>query len=468
MSATHSTTNYNLPIFIASDSPKWLVDWNGAMNTIDSAINTVATAASGAVGDITSLQSDLQTLSGTVTTQGTSISTLTSSLSTLTGTVNTITSLIGNGEPTTTDKTIIGAINELHSDIQQIVVTVDADDVSYDNTGSGLTATNVQDAIDEIAGGPTTHARRVLVISDSYGKETNGNDPFTDYLGTYLGLSTGNYIDFSQGGMGYYKQGGNNTNALEFLTSLSSSIDDHDTITDIVFGLGINDYEETAANIKSAVNSLLGYCKIQYPNAKCWGAYIGNTKNKNAVQYASYIASIKAIEEAYGANGFPVMGGAECIMHDLANAQSDGVHPTTDGAKKIAEFLADYLNGGSPVYRGSGSFNLTGDIDYTIEYQIDGEITTLLFNKTTINNAVPVTDRSVHAVATSATPLINSAKALPILTQCEISDHSYHTIILSYLGGTVNIVDPSGNTGLSIPVGATIYNARGVANTISL
>ena len=131
MSATNSTTNYNLPIFIASDSPKWLVDWNGAMNTIDSAINTVATAASGAAGDITSLQSDLQTLSGTVTTQGTSISTLTSSLSTLTGTVNTITSLIGNGEPTTTDKTIIGAINELHSDIQQIVVSVDLYEHNY-------------------------------------------------------------------------------------------------------------------------------------------------------------------------------------------------------------------------------------------------------------------------------------------------------------------------------------------------
>lgn len=173
MSATNKTTNYELPIFIASDSPKWLVDWNGAMNTIDSAINTVATAASGAAGDITSLQSDLQTLSGTVTTQGTSISTLTSSLSTLTGTVNTITSLIGNGEPTTTDKTIIGAINELHADIQQIVVSVDADDVSYDNTTSGLLATNVQSAIDElqneIASGGAASAADVSYSNTSSG-----------------------------------------------------------------------------------------------------------------------------------------------------------------------------------------------------------------------------------------------------------------------------------------------------------
>jgi len=45
-----------------------------------------------------------------------------------------------------TDKTIIGAINEINSRSQ----SSDAEDVSYDNTESGLEATNVQDAIDEV------------------------------------------------------------------------------------------------------------------------------------------------------------------------------------------------------------------------------------------------------------------------------------------------------------------------------
>lgn len=42
MSATNHTTNYNLPIYIATDKPKYLTDFNNAMQTIDSAIKGVA------------------------------------------------------------------------------------------------------------------------------------------------------------------------------------------------------------------------------------------------------------------------------------------------------------------------------------------------------------------------------------------------------------------------------------------
>lgn len=42
MSATNHTTNYNLPIYIAKDKPKYLTDFNNAMQTIDTAIKGVA------------------------------------------------------------------------------------------------------------------------------------------------------------------------------------------------------------------------------------------------------------------------------------------------------------------------------------------------------------------------------------------------------------------------------------------
>lgn len=38
MSATNSTTNYELPLFIGTDKPSWLGDFNGAMNKIDTSI----------------------------------------------------------------------------------------------------------------------------------------------------------------------------------------------------------------------------------------------------------------------------------------------------------------------------------------------------------------------------------------------------------------------------------------------
>lgn len=41
--ATNSTPNYGLPIFIGSDKPSWLVDWNGAMTELDTVIKEIST-----------------------------------------------------------------------------------------------------------------------------------------------------------------------------------------------------------------------------------------------------------------------------------------------------------------------------------------------------------------------------------------------------------------------------------------
>ena len=41
--ATNSTPNYGLPIFIDSDKPSWLVDWNGAMTELDTVIKEIST-----------------------------------------------------------------------------------------------------------------------------------------------------------------------------------------------------------------------------------------------------------------------------------------------------------------------------------------------------------------------------------------------------------------------------------------
>ena len=48
MSATNQTSNYDLPLFIGTDKPSWLGDFNGAMNAIDTAIK-------GRADDISSL-----------------------------------------------------------------------------------------------------------------------------------------------------------------------------------------------------------------------------------------------------------------------------------------------------------------------------------------------------------------------------------------------------------------------------
>ena len=149
MSATNATPTINLPLFIGSDKPAWLTDWNGAMNAIDAAIANLQTAEAGTATSLATLAQSVEALSGTVSQHTTALQTITSAVSGNTGSINTINSLIGNGQPTTTDKTIIGAINEINAKIPE-GGEVAADDVTYDNTTSGLTATDVQAAIDEV------------------------------------------------------------------------------------------------------------------------------------------------------------------------------------------------------------------------------------------------------------------------------------------------------------------------------
>lgn len=48
MSATNKTANYELPIFIDTDKPSWLGDWNGAMTKIDNSVKAVSGVADGA------------------------------------------------------------------------------------------------------------------------------------------------------------------------------------------------------------------------------------------------------------------------------------------------------------------------------------------------------------------------------------------------------------------------------------
>lgn len=152
MSATNATANYNLPLFIGTDKPAWLTDWNGAMNAIDTAIAAVSSGASGTASDLAALTLTVSGLSSTVSDHTTSISTLTTAVAGNTGAINTIQSLIGNGLPTTDDKTIIGAINEIYAMITGGGSTeIQAGNVSYDNQTSGLTADDVQEAIDELA-----------------------------------------------------------------------------------------------------------------------------------------------------------------------------------------------------------------------------------------------------------------------------------------------------------------------------
>lgn len=80
MSATQKTTNYQLPIFVGSDIPSWLTDFNGAMNKIDEAIKGASTTGGVSQDDVDELQHNITQLTTKVNNLESTITELKSTL----------------------------------------------------------------------------------------------------------------------------------------------------------------------------------------------------------------------------------------------------------------------------------------------------------------------------------------------------------------------------------------------------
>ena len=219
MGYTNKTTHYELPQYVATDKPKYLTDFNETMVAIDTQMYVNAQAAATADGKAVAAKdvadgavSSIGTLNNQINGDPTvpSDTGLAGEVSDIGTDLNTIQSLIGSGTPTTSNQTIIGAINSIEASIApaedsatlgasyeigaqfarggklytaltdltagtaftslvlntdykesdplvkqlesgEIPVVVAAENVTYDNTTSGLTADDVQEAIDEVA-----------------------------------------------------------------------------------------------------------------------------------------------------------------------------------------------------------------------------------------------------------------------------------------------------------------------------
>lgn len=64
--ATNSTPNYGLPIFIGSDKPSWLVDWNGAMTELDTVIKEISTSEEANKNLITTANANIAKINNTI------------------------------------------------------------------------------------------------------------------------------------------------------------------------------------------------------------------------------------------------------------------------------------------------------------------------------------------------------------------------------------------------------------------
>ena len=162
MSSTNQTTNYELPLFIGTDKPTWLGDFNGAMNKIDTAIKAVSDVASGNTSSIGSVESDVDSLESQV---GTLENTVASHTSDIASQGQSITALTTTTNQLNTRVTAnASAIDDLNSDVTEL---------QYHNPGATVDITN----------------------------ETSYTTPIDGYIKIANNGSSNGYIDISVGGV---------------------------------------------------------------------------------------------------------------------------------------------------------------------------------------------------------------------------------------------------------------------------
>ena len=96
MAHTNKTANYELPIFIGTDKPSWMNDWNYLTTKLDTTIKAIADAVAGDTVDIEELKTTIEELKTSVGLLETSVSTIDGKVLTIEGDV----SLLKTGQQT--------------------------------------------------------------------------------------------------------------------------------------------------------------------------------------------------------------------------------------------------------------------------------------------------------------------------------------------------------------------------------
>lgn len=126
MSATNHTSTIELSQYISTDKPTYLTDYNGDMLKIDNAIaadrdsiSTTQNKANTADGKADANKLSIDTLNAQINGDPTDPSDtgLAGKVTDNSGDIDTIEALLGNGTPTTSNQTVIGAINGLEGAI---------------------------------------------------------------------------------------------------------------------------------------------------------------------------------------------------------------------------------------------------------------------------------------------------------------------------------------------------------------
>lgn len=234
------------------------------------------------------------------------------------------------------------SINTIITNINTINTSIGSDDVP--NSIKGRIKNNENDI-------NLYKNKKIILIQDSYG--TNNGSGTTISTTTPIEL---NRI-LSSFGISLYSKAQNgagfcNGEFLQNLQTVTVPETEKQNITDIWVLGGWNDEigrdNQTEASLKTAMGNFLTYTHNNYPNAKVHLAFISYGLAYQSTLAPSYtgFGGLKETLDIYRNSveqGFYYEGRLETVLHNMEYMVNDWCHPNANGAKYVAERLADLI-----------------------------------------------------------------------------------------------------------------------------
>lgn len=188
-----------------------------------------------------------------------------------------------------------------------------------------------------------TTKRRFIFIGDSYGRNVERDGvmikAWPSRVVETLGLSASDAYMSAVSGAGFTVAGNNNKKFVDMLNDLKSTVQEPDTITDIVVIGGYND-RNNHGEIAGAIETFRAKSKELFPNATVTLGFVGrNTMRDRTIGEGLYRARLEYVN----AIGCGYITNIEYCAPLSTMYTSDNVHPNNEGQLYIANAICKWI-----------------------------------------------------------------------------------------------------------------------------
>ena len=272
-----------------------------------------------------------------------------------------------------------------------------------------------------------------LFLGDSYANGTtyeSGSlqhvDSWAENLRNLMGLTTGHYYIFDQGGAGFAHA----INGIRFIDCLQANIGqitDKTKIKNVIVCAGYNDYDQSYSDIYDRIGEFITYCKSQFPNAKYYLGMIGGNAVDSSTGASIRLNLLNKVLKAYINScdfGVTYLSGVENFSHNFYMFDPQGNHPTEEGYREVAKTIYNALKDGyGNVYQEIKNINLTlvnNVSTVTISGNIQNGTKTIFMGNIILNNVnLSVSSSKVTIIPANTNnkickPSINGRLEIPV------------------------------------------------------